>query len=169
MATSALVKKLATANVSDISAAQPRKSTPWLWLILAAVVLLASAGGAWFWWSHNAAPASKAAPPPPPPPKPVFVELGSFTVNLAADRILQTSLSVQVKGGNDAEQIKLYMPQVKSRLLLLMSAKNPDELNTGKGKEALAADIAALLRQPFAKDLPPMGLAGVFFTSFVIQ
>lgn len=167
MATSASVKKPAPDNVSDISAARARNSKVWLWLALAAVIFLAGAGGAWFWWSHNAAPVSKAAPPPPP--KPVFVELGSFTVNLAADRVLQTSLTIQVKGSDEAEQIKLYMPQVKSRLLLLMSAKNADELNTAKGKEALAADIAALLRQPFTKGLAPMSLAGVFFTAFVIQ
>lgn len=149
--------------------AAPPKSRKRLWIALAAVTLLAAGGGGAAWWflrpAHEAPKVAKPAPPAPP----VFVELETFTVNLAGDRILQTTLTLQVGKAEDAEQLKVYMPQVKNRLLMLLSSKNVDELQTTEGKESLRADIVARLRAPYEKGLEAPAVNGVFLTSFVIQ
>ncbi len=154
-------------NVTPISEARPRSKK--LLLVLAGGVLLCAGGGGAAWWMMQSQPHAPQAAKPQPPAPPVFLELETFTVNLAGDRILQTTISLQVKESGDADQLKLYLPQVKSRLLLLLSAKTVDELQTAGGKEGLAGEIAAALRQPYEKNLPPPTISGVFLTSFVIQ
>ncbi len=163
----ASAEKSATSNVTSIDEVKP-KSKKGIILAAAAVLLLAGGGGAAWWMMKPQAAEAHAAKPQPPAP-PVFVELEPFTVNLAGDRILQTTVSLQVKKAEDVELLKTWMPQVKSRMLLLLSAKQVDELQTPQGKEALAAEIAARLKQPYAKGLEPAAIDGVFLTSFVIQ
>jgi len=147
----------------------PRKSRKRLYLALIALVLLAGGGGGGAWWFlHSNAEAPKPVKPAPPAP-PVFIELETFTVNLTGDRILQTTLTLQVAKPEDAEQLKVYLPQVKNRLLMLLSAKTAEELQTTEGKEGLRAEIVARLRAPYEKGLEAPAINGVFLTSFVIQ
>ena len=153
-------------NVTDIATAKPRNKT-WLWIVLALLLGTAGSGTAWWWFGQDAGKHEQAKPLPPAPP--VFVELDSFTVNLEGDRILQAGVTLQVKNADDAEQIKLYMPQVKSRLLLLMSAQTIEQLHSAEGKHQLATAIALQLRTPFTKDLAAPQVTGVYFTAFVIQ
>lgn len=154
-------------NVTDIISVKPRSKKKPL-LIGIAVLVLAASGGVWGWMTYGANQ-HVAAAKPAPPALPVFVELESFTINLAGERILQIGITLQVKRAEDADQIKLYMPQVKNRLLILMSTKNAEELNSADGKKTLSEEIAAQLRIPFAKGMAAVDMAGVFFTAFVIQ
>ncbi len=158
----------ADSNVTDINAARPKSHKKWF--VIAGVALLLSVGGGAAAWYFMKPPASEAhAAVKPPPPAPVFLELEPFTVNLAGDRILQTGITLQLKDVKDGEQLKLYMPQLKSRMLLLLSAKTVDELQSPTGKQALTTEIGASLKQPYATDLAPPSISGVFLTSFVIQ
>ncbi len=165
MATS--TKQAVADNVTDITSAKPRSKKKPI-LIATALLALLAGGGVWGWMTYGPNQHTAVAKPAPPA-LPVFVELESFTVNLASDNILQVGITLQVKRTEDADQIKLYMPQVKSRLLMLMSTKNAEELNTADGKKSLSAEIAAQLRMPFVKGLAAPEMAGVFFTAFVIQ
>ncbi len=155
-------------NVTDINEAKP-KSTKKLIIIASAAVLLLGGGGGAAWYLLK--PAANEAPKPVKVESapPVFMEMETFTVNLAGDRILQAGITLQVKEAKDSEQLKLYLPQVKNRLLLLLSSKSIEELQSPAGKETLATDIATSLRQPYAKDLAPPTISGVYLTSFVIQ
>jgi flagellar FliL protein len=164
----ATAQKAADSNVTSIDEARPKPKKKLLLLVLAAVMLLAGGGGAAWWLLQPKAAEPHAAKPAPPAP-PVFVELETFTVNIAADHVLQTGITLQVKGAEDADQLKLYMPQVKSRLLLLLSARDIDTLRSPDGKVALASDIATALRAPYASGLAAPAISGVFLTSFVIQ
>ena len=158
----------ADSNVTDIHAAKP-KSRKKLMVIAVASVLLAGGGAAAWHFMKPAAPAEAHAAVKPPPAAPVFIELEAFTVNLAGDRILQAGITLQVKDPKDSEQLKLYMPQVKNRMLLLLSAKSIDELQSPNGKQTLATEIGASLKQPYAPELAPPVINGVYLTSFVIQ
>ncbi|WP_194715204.1 flagellar basal body-associated protein FliL [Noviherbaspirillum soli] len=151
------------------------KSKSKLFIIIgAAVVLLgAGGGGAWYFLGHKneaqaeAAPA-KAAPAAPP----VFAQMDPFTVNLQADggeQFLQTAFTLQVGSQADVDAIKLYLPQVRSRVLLLLSSKRSAEISTVEGKKKLAEEIIAQLKQPFAAGGQPLNVSDVFFTAFVIQ
>ncbi len=156
-------------NDTETPPAPPTKSRRRLGIALIAALLLATGSGGAAWWflrpATDVPPVVKVEPPQPP----VFVELDTFTVNLAGDHILQTTLTLQVGKTADADQLKLYLPQVKDRLLMLLSSRTADELQSTEGKESLRSDIVARLRAPFDKGLEAPAIHGVFLTSFVIQ
>jgi flagellar FliL protein len=139
--------------------------------LIAVVVLGAGGAGAWFFLGNkgNTKEAHREAPPPPAP---VFVNLEPFTVNLQSedeDHYLQTSIVLQVKDEEAADRIKQHMPQVRSRLLMLLSSKKASEVNTVEGKHKLSDEIVAQVKQPFAKGSAEQEIGGVFFTDLVIQ
>lgn len=70
---------------------------------------------------------------------------------------------------NTVEAIKAQMPIIRSKLLLLLSSKNPAELNVPGGKEELAREIADEARKHFTSKPPEQALLNVHFSSFVIQ
>ncbi|MCM0045389.1 MAG: flagellar basal body-associated protein FliL [Burkholderiaceae bacterium] len=160
-------EKSADNLVTAITDARPRSGKK-LILIGAAALLLAG-GGAGAWWMMRGGPGAAHAEKPKPPAAPLFVELEPFTVNLAGDHVLQTSVSLQVATSEDADQLKLYQPVVKSRMLLLLSSKTAEALQAPQGKEALAAEVADALKQPYVKGLTPPAIGGVYLTAFVIQ
>jgi len=115
------------------------------------------------------APAAPAAPVIPPP---IFVPLDAFTVNLKSedgDRFLHTGLSLKVADADTQGRLTQYLPEARSRILLLLSARQPSELASVEGKRKLAEDIRNAINQPFAAGLPPQKVRDVLFTSFVVQ
>jgi len=95
-----------------------------------------------------------------------------FTVNLQSeggDQFLQITFTLQVGDAAQEEIIKAFMPQVRSRLLLLLSSKKASEISTVDGKKKLSEEIIAAVNQPFSPKGPPQNVVNVFFTSFVIQ
>jgi flagellar FliL protein len=156
-----------------VDAAPAKKSSKkWLFAGLLFALLLGGGGyAAWIFLTPQADVAQAEATAPPPKP-PVFMTMDQFTVNLQSDGIeqfLQVAFTLQVPDQTQVDLIKLYMPQVRSRLLLLLSGKRAVEISTPDGKNALAAEIAQQVNEPFVAGLPPQGVSGVFFTSFVIQ
>lgn len=117
----------------------------------------------------NHAPAAPAAPVVPPP---IFVPLDAFTVNLKSedgDRFLHTGLSLKVADSDTQARLAQYQPEARSRILLILSARQPGDLATVEGKRKLAQDIQQAVSQPFASGLPPQKILDVLFTSFVVQ
>jgi len=155
------------------AAVAPKKSKKKLFIVLILLLILSGAGGGAAWYflgqSNGGAHAKKKEEPPKPP---VFAQLEPFTVNLQpenGEQYLQVAMTLQVADQAQAEQIKLYMPLVRSRLLLLLSSKKASEISTADGKKKLSDEIVAQLKQPFASQGAPQSITGVFFTSFVIQ
>lgn len=164
----------------------PPKSNKKLIIILVAVLVLVLIGGgvgAWLLLSHKSAPAQegggsshaseKSSESKSGPEKaPVFVVLEPFTVNLQAengDQFLQTTFTLQVEDEKEVELFKQYMPQVRSRLLLLLSSKKASEINNREGKEKLSEEIIKAANEPFVAKGKPQHVSDVFYTSFVIQ
>ncbi len=150
------------------------KSKSKLFIIIGAAALLLGAGGGGAWYflgnKNDAAAAARAKPAPAAPP--VFAQMDPFTVNLQADggeQFLQTAFTLQVASQADVDAIKLYLPQVRSRVLLLLSSKRGADIATVDGKNKLAKEIIEQLTQPFAKGAQPLEVTDVFFTAFVIQ
>lgn len=159
----------------QMASAAPGKSKKKLVLLLIILLVVLGAGGGAAWYfmggkSDPNAPEAKARQPAKPP---VFMVIEPFTVNLqpdgAGDQFLQVAFSLQVDDQKDVDNIKSYLPQVRSRLLLLLSAKKASEISTLEGKKKLAEDIIMQVKQPFVPDSPPQNVKNVFFTSFVIQ
>ncbi|WP_018411504.1 flagellar basal body-associated FliL family protein [Methyloversatilis thermotolerans] len=113
---------------------------------------------------------------------PVFVELDPFTVNLqqetAMDQYLQVKASVRVDEQHAADQLKAYMPEIRHRVLLLLSSKKASELNTPQGREDLAENMVDTINA-IVGEIPknrkgepekPIGpVEAVLFTSFIVQ
>ncbi|HVK94241.1 MAG TPA: flagellar basal body-associated protein FliL [Noviherbaspirillum sp.] len=169
MATSATKTAAKSAKNTDEAEAPPEKSKKLIFLLVAVIVLaIASALGTWFYLSGDRESKKEEHKPP------VFLILDTVTVNLQPtedelQQYLQVGMTLQVEDQDQAELIKLYMPQVRSRLLTLLSNKKAAELLTPNGKEKLAAEIIAQLKLPFAAKGPQAKLSNVFFTSFVVQ
>lgn len=160
---------------SQETGAAPTNKRKKLFIIAGAALLVAiGAAGGWLYFtssSQNGAAAAKAKTPPPPAP-PVFLALETFTVNLQAEdmqQFLQVGMTLQVDGESEVELIKSNMPQIRNRLLLLLSSKKAVEILSVEGKQKLSAEILEQVRQPFVKAGPKPKVSGVFFTSFVVQ
>jgi flagellar FliL protein len=172
----------ATIPESELETNEKKSSKKWIW-ILVITLLLAGAGGAWYFLApHEKANSTEAdtnidaeaeveveAEPEQHAP-PVFVELEPFTVNLQSDgQMLQATFNLQVKNEKVAEEIKLYMPQIRSRLLIMLSNKTAESLGKQEGKITLISEIESLVEQPFTKGAKPVNIINVFVTSFIIQ
>ncbi|KQY86493.1 MULTISPECIES: flagellar basal body-associated FliL family protein [Roseateles] len=159
---------MATAPAAAPQAAPSGGSKKKLIIILAAVlVLVLVGGGAAFMLlkkkpaedaedgedaevSEVAKPKAKAKSDHPP----TFVPLDPFTVNLAdkdVDRFAQIGITLEVHDPKFAEQIKAYMPAIRSNVLMVLSHKTAAELLTREGKEKLAKDI-------MRESVRPMGI-----------
>jgi flagellar FliL protein len=61
------------------------------------------------------------------------------------------------------------LPEVRSRILSTLSNREAESLTTPEGKGRLSGEILNVLSQPFAPNLPQQKIAGVMFTSFMLQ
>lgn len=190
------------------NAAAPAKEKPkskkMLVIGMILVLLLVLAGGAaWFLLSRKqhaddeeggagAAPAKEVAKAPP-----TFLPFENMVVNLAdpgGDRFAQIGITVEVVDAKTAEQIKLYLPSIRSGVLLLVSQRTSAELLAREGKEKLARDILREVSrplgitvprervrpasaavgededdQPVQRKAPKNPVQGILFSSFIIQ
>lgn len=149
---------------------QPEPKKKKRWPLMAAVLLLLGGGGggaAWYALQDSPAQAAEA----PKPKTPIFITLEAFTVNLQPGgeaQYLQTQLVLKTVEPAAETAIKTHMPEVRDRILRVLSAKRGEELLTGEGKQRLAGEIAEHVNRPFDGDAPNQ-VDGVLFTSFVIQ
>jgi flagellar FliL protein len=118
---------------------------------------------------------------------PVFVPMEPFTVNLQpenGEQYLQIVLSLQMSDAKTGEEVKAYTPEIRHRILMLLSGKKASEIATTEGRENLAKEIrgeanAALGYEPKAskkkkaadgeEDASGGPVIEVFFTSFIVQ
>ncbi len=87
---------------------------------------------------------------------PTFVPLDTFTVNLAdkdVDRFAQIGITLQVEDPKVADQLKAYMPAIRSNVLMVLSHKTAAELLTVEGKEQLANEIKRESVRPLGIEL----------------
>jgi flagellar FliL protein len=141
-------------------------------IIVAALVLLGGGGGAAWYFLHQTPDHKKEAKKEEPAHEPVFVTLETFTVNLQPDpdeKFLQLDISMQVDSPEAAEQLKGQMPAIRNSLLMLLTSKSASDISNSEGKKQLSDEIIAEVKKPISAGGKPLGVTGVFFTSFVIQ
>lgn len=157
--------------------AAPKKSNKKLIIIIAAVVLLIGGGAAAFLLmggdhaedGEHAAEEEHAAVEHTDP---VFVKLDTFTLNLnpeEGDRYLQVDITLNAGAQSDADTLDKYMPQVRNRVLLILTSKLPSEISDMEGKQALSEEITQQINEPYSEGSEPLTVTEAFFTSFVIQ
>lgn len=161
-----------TATQQTVDApAQPGKVKRIVLITLIAIIAAGiAAGGMYFFLLRNGVGKSASAPPPPAPP--VFVSLDPMTVNLLSDdgqHYLRVGLSLKLANEKTQDQLAQHMPEIRSRILLALSNKHPEELTTLDGKHALAHELKSLIEQPTDTGVPPAHVEDVLFTEFVVQ
>lgn len=149
------------------------KSRKKLFLIIGvAIIAIGIGGSAGALYLSKKNDSSKNAAKHTPAMPPVFINLEPFTVNLQSengDQYLQVALTLQVADTEQVDIIKQHMPQVRSRILMLLSSKTPSEIASTEGKKKLSNEIIALTKQPFVSQGKSQSVSSVFFTSFIIQ
>ncbi len=158
---------------AEEGAPAPKSKKKLIVIIVAAVVILAVAGGGAFMFLGKKKPSDKKEEHKEEPAKaPVFMPLEPFVVNLQSDdgdKYLQVQMTLQVADDAQVSLIKANAPQIRSRLLMLLSSKDANEVLTPEGKEKLMQEIIEQVSLPFVPKGEPQKVSGVFFTSFVVQ
>ena len=152
-------------------------------ILLLIIVIGASVGATMWFTSRDSAPgapapastseqAAQAPAAPPVVPAPIFAELDPFTVTLYSEtrnRILYTAITLRLGDDASRKQITDYMPEVRDRILKVLSAQQLPLIQTPEGRQALVDALKAALARPFATQLPGPQVADVLFTAFVVQ
>jgi flagellar FliL protein len=185
---------------TDAAPAKPKGRKKLLFILLGLVVVgLLAAGGALYLLKKNTAEDEYAdeeeevshSEPERPATPPTFLPLDNMVVNLAdegGNRFVQIGISLQIQDAKTGDEMKAYMPSIRSSVLLLISQRTSDELLQLPGKEKLAKDIVADIsrimgyrvpeaatagadgeRPKRAKKLPPNPVQAVLFSSFIVQ
>jgi flagellar FliL protein len=180
----------------------PKKKSKLLLIIIIAVVAVALIGGgaAFLLMGKKKAPAedegeeapakeAKAKQEHSTEAAPVFVKLDAFTVKLqteAQDAYLQAVPELRVLDAHTGDKIKLYMPEIRHKVLLILSGKKASELANPQGVQQLSNEMRVTINgiieptpqrkkgkvaasEPGDQAGPDDPVQAVLFTSFIVQ
>ncbi len=160
--------------MAESMAASPKSRS--LLLIGLLIVLLAVASSVAVYFFLDARDGSEATEvvddEPVEAPVPIFVTINPFTVNLQSDygdRLLYVGLSLRVGDEATSTFLTQHMPEVRSRLLMLLSGKSAEELIKPEGKVQLKQQILDLFNEPITTPQPTLSIDDVLFSDFIVQ
>ncbi|MEN0038862.1 MAG: flagellar basal body-associated FliL family protein [Cellvibrio sp.] len=108
----------------------------------------------------------------------------NFTINFNVNgrqRYLQAAITLMYRDPLLENLLKLHMPAIRNGLVMLLSGKNFEELQTPEGKDKLREEALQIIRDYVKKEQEALGAAGkseetssanveqVLFTNFVMQ
>ncbi|CAI0781476.1 flagellar basal body-associated protein FliL [Serratia liquefaciens] len=153
--------------------AAPKRSL--LVILLVLITLVACGAAGYSWWQlkqhqEGAQPVAKELPAAAP----VFMPLDTFTVNLLTpdnnpDRVLYIGLTLRLPDESTRRQLNDFLPEVRSRLLMLLSRQEAGQLSSEQGKQQLVAQIKDVLSPPLVKGQPKQVVSDVLFTAFILR
>ena len=146
-----------------------------LWLVIMALALVivtgAAIGGTYMFMKDDATGGEAEHAKKAPLPKPVFLKIDPFTANLqdARGRILYIRIALKVDDEPQASRLTEHMPQVRNRILMILTDSQAEQLTTSEGKQMLANKLQVAIAEPFIDGEEPIGVQGVLFTDFIVQ
>jgi flagellar protein FliL len=155
-------------SLTQVAPSAPRSSKLLIGLLIA--VSLCALGGGGYALSRSNLFAREAAAPVPQ--KPIFVTLEPLTVNVQSEgrgRFLHIGMALKVRDEQAKAQLVEFMPELRSRLLLLLSNRQPESLLSTQDKARLAEEIRTELNKPLGPNLPAQDISSVSFNTFVVQ
>lgn len=105
-------------------------------------------------------------------PAPIFVPIEAFTVTLQnadTERIMHVGLTLRVSDEQTRTRLEKYMPEVRSRILMVLSSQSPTGVQTQQGKTDMATAIKQAVNRPFSPLPDGQYVTDVLFTAFVVQ
>lgn len=187
------------------AAPPPKKSKKVLLIVVVAILVLAMIGGAaaFFMMKGQATAEEGDEEGDEPPAKvekakkakkehddapPVFVKMEAFTVKLQTEQqeaYLQAVPELRVLDAHLGDKIKQYTPEIRHKLLLILSGKKASDISTPQGVQQLANEmrvaINAIIEPPPPRKKgrepeepgdhagPDDPVQAVLFTSFIVQ
>ncbi|MEZ3500095.1 flagellar basal body-associated protein FliL [Pantoea sp. KPR_PJ] len=114
-------------------------------------------------------PEQVASPPAPP----VYVTLEPFTVSLKPtgnddNRVLYIGLTLRLKDEKAKAELEKFMPEVRSRLLLLFSQQTGENLATEQGKIDLMNNTKEVTNRLLAAH-QSLVITDVLFNAFILR
>ncbi|MFZ6046339.1 flagellar basal body-associated protein FliL [Pseudomonas sp. CR3202] len=149
-------------------------------IVLAVVALLLaialSVGATWFFLSRgdkSAESAKEEAAAAPARQSAVYEDLApAFVVNFnqnGRQRYMQVSLSLMARDEAQLEALKVHMPMLRNKLVMLFSSQSFDALVTPVGKEMLRQQATATVQELAKQETGALTVEQVLFTNFVLQ
>ncbi len=86
-----------------------------------------------------------------------------------ADRVLYVGITLRLKDDATRARLSEYLPEVRSRLLLLFSRQDATQLATDDGKQKLATAIKETLATPLVQGQPKQEVTDVLYTAFILR
>lgn len=185
---------------ADAEGGKPKAKSKKMLIIIVAVLLVVvlGGGGAFFYISKQRAAAAeegddaasaKTAAADAHKAPPTYLPLDNMVVNLAdpgGERVAQVGITLELIDAKAADQVKSYLPTIRSGVLMLISQRTAEELLKSEGKEKLAKDIVREASLPFGGGdevhadetptkkkkkaaHPEFPVVGVLFSSFIVQ
>jgi flagellar FliL protein len=155
--------------MTDTALPKGRKRSIWMPLLVL-ITLAACATAGYSYWRMQQQPASAQVKAPEPPPAPVFFALDTFTVNLGdADRVLYIGVTLRLKDEATRQRLSEFLPEIRSRLLLLFSRQDSASLATDEGKQKLVEAIKNTLAPPLVAGQPQQVVSDVLYTAFILR
>lgn len=105
-------------------------------------------------------------------PAPIFVPIEAFTVTLQnadTERIMHVGLTLRVSDEQTRTRLEKYMPEVRSRILMVLSSQSPTAVQTQQGKTDMVTAIKQAVNRPFSPLPDGQYVTDVLFTAFVVQ
>lgn len=146
-------------------------------LVLFVLITLAGAGfGGYTWWSRQDSTTTAGTEEEKQAniPVPIFMGIEPFTVNLpgvnnSRDRVLYIDMTLRLANERSREQLHEYLPEVRSRLLLLLSQQTSQILGTHDGKIQLMNAVKTTLAPTLVPGQPDQDISDVLFTTFILR
>lgn len=154
---------------------ESKRSKKGLFFLIALLVLAGAGFGGYTWWTtQHASQELTENKKKPEVPVPIFMELEPFTVNLPGlndepDRVLYIHITLRLTDEKSRNQLHEYLPEVRSRLLLLLSEQKSKIIGTNDGKLQLMKEIKGTLTPTLIPDETDQDISDVLFTTFILR
>lgn len=104
---------------------------------------------------------------------PVYIPMDTFTVSLQptpndADRVLYIGLTLRVKDNSSKIIVEQYLPEVRSRLFILLANQTAENISTDEGKAQLIEKIKNTVSNPLAPNRSAE-VTDVLFNAFILR
>lgn len=139
-------------------------------ILIAVIAIGAGAGGTWY--AMKMLGGGESEPEKPKEKPTTFVDLDTFTVNLQPEgngQYLQVGLTAKTRETPVVAEIKKQMPEIRNRILMLLSSKKAADVAGIAGKQQLSQQIVDEIKQSLGPVELQEDVLEVLFTSFVIQ
>ena len=84
-------------------------------------------------------------------------------------RFIKLSIEVMARDDDVIEAVKLHMPAVRDRVIILLSSKSEEDLLDTDGKEQLREEVLTSVQNVLKENSDSPDVEAVYFTNFVMQ